>query len=100
EPTHHLHGDERPVGDPGKEAREEVHEALEGGRASSRSRARGSCPESVAYFFVAAAAARSFATSSQLFTTSRPWISSTSALTGLPCAFILTTPTHCGGIAC
>ena len=53
------------------------------------------------YFFcLAAAAARSCATSLQPLTMSLPWVSSMSARTGLPWAFIFTTPIHCGGSAC
>src|SRR5262249_37705063 len=51
------------------------------------------------YLFLVAAA-RSCATSSQLFTSSLPWISSTSATIGLPSSPIFTTPAHCGAIAC
>src|SRR5262249_48477481 len=75
EAAHHLHGDERPIGDPGEQARE-------------------------VYFFFSAAAARSFVTSSQLFTSSLPWTSSMSPSTGLPWAFILIVPIHWGGMAC
>ena len=59
EAAHHLHGDERPVGDPGEEAGDEVQAAP-----TSSSRRRPP---------------RSFATSSQLRMTSLPWVSSTSA---------------------
>ena len=52
------------------------------------------------YFFFSAAAARILATSSQLRITSLPCVSSMSPSTGLPWAFIFTTPVHWGGMAC
>ena len=61
---------------------------------------RASTPAAGRYFFFSAAAARSLATSSQLLMRSLPWVSSMLARTGRPCAFILTTPTHWGGMAC
>src|SRR5262249_20988496 len=51
------------------------------------------------YLFLVAAS-RSCATSSQLLTRSLPWDSSMSATIGLPSSPIITTPAHCGAIAC